>query len=287
VLYQPPEGLEETHTLAVRILSLDGDQGSTLAVLDLPVSPADARAIVPPPMTAPGAPAGNAPVHNDGELRRLRDQLTELTARLAVREAELAEARQKFELAQGAGSKQAIEGQLAAARVLWEAELKDRLAAAAAEATTTLATSRDSWQAEQGGRFAELEKRADEQIQLAQHRWQQDAKAAMSHAEASWKSGEAARLAAAEARLREEWTRALAEAEARVQRAETALAQLRPEEQIQRARDAWQQEARTALARAEESWKANEAARHAASEARWREEYRRSLAETEIRAERA
>ena len=251
VLYQPPDGLDEAHTLAVRILSLDGDHGATLAVLDLPVSPNDAEPAVPLAAATPVAPGGGE-VHGDSELRRLRDQLTELTARLAVREAELAEARQKLEQAQSPATKQAVEGELAAARATWEAELKERLA-----------TSRDTWQAEQGGRFAELEKRADEQIQRAQQRWQQDAKAALAQTEATWKAGEAARLAAAEARWREEATRALADAEARVKRAETALV------------------------KAEEAWKANEAARFAAYEARWREESRRSLAELQARLQQA
>jgi hypothetical protein len=301
VLYQPPHGMEEALTLAVRILNLDSDQGSTLALLDLAVSPGDARppaAPSPPPMP----PSSDAPGASEAELRRVRDQLTELTARLAVREAELAEARQKLGTPQSAGAKDIAATELAGARALWEAELKEKLAAAAAEAAANVAASRQQWQTEQGGRFAELEKRADEQIQLAQQRWQQDAKAAMAQAEATWKAGEAQRLAAAEARWREEatrtlaatearWrdesTRALADAEARVKRAEAALAQLRPDEQIARARDASQQEARASLAKAEEMWKANEAARFAAAEARWREEQRRSLAEVQGKLQQA
>jgi hypothetical protein len=358
VLYQPPEGLADAHTLAIRILSLDADHAATLAVLDLPVSPADARVITPP--AAAAALSSDPTGQNDAELRRLRDQLTELTARLGVREAELAEARQKLEHMQSAsGAKQVVEAELASARAQWEAELKEKLAATEAEAANSLATSRDAWQAEQGGRFAELEKRADEQIQLAQQRWQQDAKAAtaqaeanwktgeaarlataisqaeatwkaaeanrlatatshaeaswkssettryaaaeanwkaaeaarlataMSQAEATWKAGEAARHAAAEVRWRDESMRALADAEARVKRTEAALAQARPEEQVQKARDAWQQEAKAALTKAEEAWKANEAARFASAEAGWREDSRRALAEAEMRVARA
>jgi DNA repair exonuclease SbcCD ATPase subunit len=303
VLYQPPQGMEEALTLAVRILSLDGDHGSTLALLDLPVSPGDARAAAAPPPTAPTAPGTASAGAGDMELRRVRDQLTELTARLAVREAELAEARHKLEQAQqGTAPKETAATDLAGTRAVWEAELREKLAVAAAEAATNLAASRQQWQTEQGGRFAELEKRADEQIQLAQQRWQQDAKAAMAQAEATWKAGEAQRLAvaearwreestralaAAEARWREESTRALSEIEARAKRAEAALAELRPEEQIQRARSGWEQDSRTALAKAEELWKANEAARFAAAETRWREEQRRSLAEVESRLQQA
>src|SRR5882672_11171873 len=40
--YLPPEGMNEAHSLAVRIIGLDGG-GSTLAVVDLPVSPSDAE----------------------------------------------------------------------------------------------------------------------------------------------------------------------------------------------------------------------------------------------------
>lgn len=302
VRFQPPHGMEEALTLAVRILNLDGDQGSTLALLDLAVSPGDARPLAPPSPPPPAPRSSDTPGASEPELRRVRDQLTELTARLAVREAELAEARQKLGAAQSAGAKDIAATEFAGARALWEAELKEKLAAAAAEAAANLAASRQQWQTEQGGRFAELEKRADEQIQLAQQRWQQDAKAAMAQAEATWKAGEAQRLAAAEARWREEatralaatearWrdesTRALADAEARVKRAEAALAQLRPDEQIARARDALQQEARASLAKAEEMWQANEAARFAAAEARWREEQRRSLGELEGKLQQA
>ena len=281
--YLPPEGMDEAHTLAIRILSLDGEHGATLAVLDLPVSPGDALSGLAPPVAA--APGSDADVDDDVEVRRLRDQLVEVKASLAAREAELAEMRQMLEHARAEGLKQATETDLTAARTAWEAQLKERLAEAAAEAATNLEKSRAAWQAEQEGRFGNLEARAEDRIEQARERWQQEAKAALSKTEATWKADEAVRLAAAEARWREESVRALAEAKARFERAEAALAEARADGRIEQARERWQQEAKAALSMAEATWKANETVRLAAAEARWQKETVRALAEAKARFE--
>src|SRR6266550_2096996 len=75
--YTPPPGMVEAHNLAVRIIGLDGG-GSTLAVLDFPVSP-DA------PETGPGQEgfAAQDDVAGPGDLTQLgllRNELTEVKA---------------------------------------------------------------------------------------------------------------------------------------------------------------------------------------------------------------
>src|SRR6266566_3090520 len=95
--YLPPPGMVEAHHLAVRIIGLDGG-GSTLAVLDFPVSP-DA------PETGKGHEAFAAQDEAAGlgdltQLGLLRDELTEVRAALAQRESDLAKARQKAEQAE-------------------------------------------------------------------------------------------------------------------------------------------------------------------------------------------
>ncbi len=79
LLYLPPEGLTEAHTLTVRIINLDNDYGATLAVLDLPVSPGGIAALAPPDDA-------------DAELHRLRGELTALQTAVAERDAALAKA---------------------------------------------------------------------------------------------------------------------------------------------------------------------------------------------------
>ncbi|HXP76031.1 MAG TPA: SH3 domain-containing protein [Stellaceae bacterium] len=292
LVYVPPEGMAEAHSLAIRIISLDDDYGATLAVLDFPVSCGDATPGSPPDAIA--TPDGAADLVADAELRRLRNELAAMQAALADRGTELS-----------------------AARTARDAELEGRIAEATAEAAANLEQSRAAWQAEQEDRLAKSEARAQERIEQAHDLWQQATTAALSNAEQAWKVDEAVRLAAVEAHWREQSAQALAAAAARSERAETALAEMRAQADVElrcqrgeltatqaaladrvaelaqahsateQARERWQQAATAALSNAEQAWKADEAVRLAAAEARWRKQSARALADTTVRSERA
>jgi hypothetical protein len=216
LVYLPPEGLDKPHTLALRVISLDGDIGATLAVLDVPVAPGDARAVAAPRPASTPSPAATADA--EVELRLLRDALAAAKASLAAREAELA-----------------------AARAAWDGELQQRLAAAAAEAAATLEQSRAAWQAAEKDRAAQAAAQAtaliEQRLAAAQDAWQQEARAVLAQAEEGWKAKaqEAARLAAAAAQKHEQTAAALAEATARLGRAEAELAAARAASETDRA----------------------------------------------------
>ncbi len=200
--YLPPAGRHEAHTLALRIVSLDGDDGATLAVLDVPVPSGDA--LSGPPAGAVAPPDGEAVADNGIELRRLHDELATLKASLSTREAELAQTRRQLDHVRAEASDQAIEAQLTAARAAWAGELSDRLTAAAAQAAASLEQNRAAWQAEEEARLAEAAARAEQRIEQARERWQQESQASLSQVEARWKADEAVRLAVAEARWRQD-----------------------------------------------------------------------------------
>ncbi len=293
LVYLPPKGVDAAHTLAIRIISVDGDYGATLAVRDFPISPG-----VVPPAAAPEAAAPPHRAADPGDavaLRRLRDEHASLQTALAARAAEMA-----------------------AARTAWAAELEARLADAAAQAATTLEHSRAVWQAEQEARFAKAEARAQKRIDQAHERWQREAETALSKAEKTWEAGAAVRVAAIEAHWREQSARELAQAraqaEAELRAARTAweaeldqrladsaaqaasaleenraawhaeqedrfaTAQAQAQQNLDQAHERWQREADAALSRAEKAWKAGEAGRLAALEGHWQEQSARALA---------
>src|SRR6185312_10118671 len=139
--YHPPEGMAEAHTLAIRIISLEG--GSTLEMVDFPIP-----GVAGPSPKQPNAAAQPRAAEPDrsAELRELRDELASLRAVLATRESELAEARGAATKAQSV--RQTIEAELAKARAAGKAELDERLTAAAAQAMATLGQNRQAWQKE-------------------------------------------------------------------------------------------------------------------------------------------
>jgi hypothetical protein len=266
--YLPPEGMEEAHTLAIRIISLEG--GSTLEVVDFPVQGSAAPGARHQKTAAQDVPAG---AQAGAELRLLRDELASATAALAAQEAELAEARQKTSEAESFREK--LEAELAQARAAGRAELDERLAAAAAQAISTLGQNRQAWQ--------------------------QESDAGLAQAKAAWKAAEAAHLAAAEAQWQETSAKALAAARAEAETAQrhgetTELQRLRKElaamqaaladretrlsqaaSAAEEARRLWQQQSTTALGEAKAAWKAEEAARLAAETAQ------RQAKESELR----
>jgi hypothetical protein len=324
--YLPPHGADEAHTLALRIVDLDAGGGSTIAVLDFPVS------LAPEALSAARdktAARGDADAASNVNLRRLYDELANVKAALADRESELSETRKQVQQVAAEGSKQKTEVEWAAARAEWQAELNDRLAAVAAQAASDLERNRDTWRAEQDVRFAKLTKRAQERFADARERWQREAEDALSNAEKAWKSGEVGRIAAAEAQQKEKLAAAFSEAEARYEAAEAALSELRvrastnaiavrnrgDEIEIRRlnkelatvratladretelvrattanekAHEHWRVESEAARSAAEKNWRAGEEARFAATQAQWQEHSAELLTKATARCERA
>jgi len=280
LLYLPPDGVSQTCTLAVRIVSLDGGGGATLALLDYPVGPgADA----PPPVVQTPAPR-RAPPPESAELRRLQGELATAKATLAEQTAEMARERARF-----------------------ESELKSQLAASSALASQTLARSRAEWQAELAAR--KPEPRPEERASSSRR----EIEAALAKAEKEWKAGETARLAAAEARWQARSEKALADAQAQLDRVKTRATaesarersdeaerrRLRDEgarlkkslagrdNELTALREESAKHARDALADAEARWREEEAARLAAARTQWQRRSERALAEATAQFERA
>ena len=107
--YLPPKGGDESCVLSIRIVSLNGDDGGTLALLDYPVAPGEA--VAPPPLAPRREP-------DTAELRRLQDELAKAKAALADQSAR------------------------------FESDLQAQLAASAARAAETLARERERAAAE-------------------------------------------------------------------------------------------------------------------------------------------
>src|SRR5882672_10055055 len=93
--YLPPEGMDEEHVLAIRIIGLDGG-GSTLAVLDFPVSPGGAGSET----EEEGLAAQDETEQANDNTRPLRAELAKMKASLVARESDLASARQRYEEAE-------------------------------------------------------------------------------------------------------------------------------------------------------------------------------------------
>ncbi len=205
--YLPPEGMKVAHTLAIRIINLDTDDGATLAVLDFPVAP----------VVQSVAKRAEAPdIGDDLELRRLREECRSAKTALDLREQELAEVRQALERLRAETFNR--DDALASARAAWQSEVDDRLAQAYSEATSKLEASRAAW-------LLELDMRVEE----SRARWQREAEVALTRAKEAWKAEEAARLAQAESQWREQSAYALAEVTARAKRSESALARVEAE----------------------------------------------------------
>src|SRR5579863_182683 len=163
LVYLPPAGLVKAHTIAIRIINLDGEYGATLATLDLPVSPrlAPSRSAA----AAVGTPDDTTEAIDPAELSRLRDEAAAAQAALAQRDKELADTRQKLEHANDESVQQRLEAELARSRTAWQAELEKRLATAAYEAAAKLEASRVAWQTEQQDRVARSNAQAQQSFE--------------------------------------------------------------------------------------------------------------------------
>ena len=255
--YLAPGNLAGVQTLSIRIVSLDGGDGATVAVLehsipsaeDTPAPALKAESALPP--AQPGA--------DNAVAERLRADLEKLKASLAAQETALADVQQTLDREWEARSRQMADSELKAARIAWEGEAEKRLAVVAARAAADVEKSRKAWKAERDAELATSENLAKKHLERERARWRKDSEDSLANAEKAWKASEAARIAAAE----EKW-RALS-------------SQLQTRENSQR-------EFEALLAEAEERWKERESARLADAEAQWRASSSKALAEAVERA---
>ena len=295
--YLPPGGgAPDACTLSIRIISLDGGDGATLALLDYPVV---ADGLAPPAVAAKPPAPRHAPEVDQAELRRLRDELARTKSAVADRDADSAElARLRDELEKSKGATAEQESAFRAARTRWENELQAQLAASSALATETLERNRAAWQEEQSARAAKTQPRAEDP--------RRQVEAALAKAEKEWKAGEAERLAAARTKWADETgaqlekikTRAAAESareksdEAERRRLRDEVARLKKslsakESELEQAREAAGRDGEAALAAAEKAWRDQETQRFATARSQWQDRSERALAEATTQFERA
>jgi len=301
LLYLPGTAFSETHRLAVRIIGHDSAEAFSVAVLDYDISP-DGSASV--------AEAGEEALNVAGldQLRRLRDELAQMAARLSARDTELSHAKVQAK---------AAEEDLSRARALWAAEVDAKLAEARKGVEQELAQSIEARKKEQDVRLAQagdldslrktLQVREGEldaaraSVAATEAKAERAIRDSVAKAEKVWKAEEAARLAAAQATWREQSERAIAEARASAKKPagkdaeqdrqrdafaslqknlavrETELARLRAETAATEAKA--ERALKDQLSKAEKIWKAEEAERFAAAEAKWRERSEQMLSE--------
>jgi len=238
--YLPPEGsADETLTLSVRVIDLDSG-GSTLAVLELSVSPSAAE-------------QNHSEVEvsaRDTQLRSLREELEQAKSALKARDDDLAQLRQKSQRAESELTRARIEAELGAGRARKGDVDESKFASLNSKLVPRGSDGSESSDNADGAEDSEAflvrkgkakpstvmpaegtlpEEKAQTLFGAARQRWDQEVAAAVAKAEAAWKADEAKRLAAAEAQWQAKssgpLTQNLAQAEERYRRAEKALAE--------------------------------------------------------------
>ena len=261
VLYLPPDDRVHADRLALRIIELNEDGGTTLAVVEFPPALTDALAA---PATAPVAAPVTAPArtvapkkHEDVELDRLRRELAAAKELVTARDAQIAELRRAAELAAAQSTNRTNESDLTAtletARTAWDAEMQQRLddAAAALETSRALAQAEhadelaradararaavDAARAEAAAKLEAVRREAEAEREALRAGIQAEHHAAHAAAEAAWRAEAGGRIAAADGRLAEaerqqvQAEQALAAVMARLERTERALNEARAE----------------------------------------------------------
>jgi hypothetical protein len=257
--YLPPDGLKSGHTLAIRIINLDTDDGATLAVLEFPVS---AHAQRGPKRVWDGAPE----IVDDPELLRLREECSRVKDVLGQREQELAEARREIEYARAEALRHEIA--LSEARSAWQSEgdspsVPDPDVLRLREECSRIKAVLDQRERDLDDSRLEVEHARAEASK------QRDV---LATARRAWQSELDGRLADsyAETTSRLEASRAAWQTELNIR--------------IEEARARWQRDAEAALTRTKDAWKAEEAHRLAEAEAQWREQAAQALAEARTQA---
>ncbi len=245
--YLPPPGIHEAHALSIRIIGLDQD-GSTLAVLDLPVA-------------AKTSSAANDGLSDGANLRPLSAETSDLKTTLTAHGPD-AMTRRKSSRTEQQLLRQALDAELVAARDTWNIELDRQLCAARAqwetEARAALLLAETAWNAAETARLT-----------AAQASWQENFIPALANIQQPRLDCLAADFECLQKKLMA--------AEAALLDRESALVETRAsaEQTLKSA----QQEFETVLSAAKIAWASADAERHAAARTQGREETAQRLAE--------
>jgi len=293
LLYLPPDGMDEPHTLAIRVIGLDDDNSATLALLDLPVRPGAAEPEATPCTAAPPPAAAleEAGAEHANEIARLTERHTDdLRQREAAFETRLAQELEALSNKVKSVSKKEFDERLAVA-------VREAVEKSETEAGARLEQARRELQADHAKKLAVVTTRSEKAEAYLKAMRGQTVDEHVSEGDLRELRGELkaaqARLAVRESELAD--TRTKAEARLEEHRAawqaeqEECLARLEKDAQsrIESALQDGRQEAETARLQAEETWKAEEAARLAAAEAQWRDQSAQALAEAAERFQQA
>jgi hypothetical protein len=293
-----PCDADDVRSLAVRIVSVDGAEGATIAVLDCPIG-------AEPERRAQSRRGSDLAAVQ--EVTELRGEVLRVKSLLVDREAELAAERAKSHKPDETEMKRLLAAELIDVRRGYEREREIERAAAGKEAEILLETSRKAWIKEQDSRIGKLEAQAEERFSRAKKSWQQESDVALARAEQSWKTGETARMEAATANWRAQSARIVAEARnesasSRQSKNEAELRKLRDALAVATAsvaerdtalaaakaaaasdRERTRMEMASGLAEAQNNWRNDEARRMAAAELVWRKQS--AEREASVRAE--
>ena len=294
-----PRDLGGEQKISIRVVSLDGGDGATIAVLEYAIPAYDSPRIAA--VDGGRAPQDTGPERATAE--RLRIELAEAKAARAAQESMLADVRQGLESDWESRAKQMAQAELVNARSAWEAETKERLAELASREAAHLEQSRRTWQAEEESRLAKAELEYRRELEQERQIWRKEFEAKLAQSEHDAKASEAARLAAEDkfrllASKGETYERARSEFEADLAKAKAAWKESEAG-RLAEARDQWQLAAVTAqndaherlrrefeaeLTKLQRAWKEGEANRLAAAKAEWQAQSERALTESRNRS---
>lgn len=284
--YLAPKDIAGEQTLSIRVVSLEGNDGATVAMLELAIPGAELPRI-----------AAVEDDHARSESPAAFDHAANKRLRAELAEAKVAHSAQTLESEFEARAKQMVQTELASARSAWEVETKARLAEIAEQNAANLEQSRRTWQAEQDSRLAKAELEATKHLEHERQRWWKEFEAKLAQAEQGAKASEASRLAAEDKlrllaskgetyeRARKEYEADLSKAKAEWKEGEAArLAEAEAQWQLKattlqrEAQERLRKDFEVDLAKLRKAWQDSEAARIAEAEANWRARSEKALA---------
>ena len=299
--YLAPKDVVGEQTLSIRVVSLDGGDGATVAMLELSIPGVEIPKIATIDGDHSTRDASAATDH--AVTARLRAELAEVKAAHAAQDAMLVDVRQALESEWEARTKQTVQSEIASARTAWDAEAKAKLAEIFEQNAANLEQSRRTWQAEQDSRLAKMELEAARHLEHERERWRKEFDAELAQVERATKESEAARLAAEDKlrvlaskgetyeRARSEFEADLAKSKAAWKESEAArFAEAEAQWQLKaatlqtQAHDRLRREFETDLLKVRKAWQESEAARMAEAEASWRARTEKAVAEATERA---
>ncbi|HEY2034692.1 MAG TPA: hypothetical protein VGH02_13490 [Rhizomicrobium sp.] len=151
--YLVREDALEEHSLSVRVVDIE-QQGSTLAVLDVPVRHSGK------PASAPTLPGSSTPATSDRDMKSLKSEVEKLKSEIAERDRKLAQRTDE----------------LAAAQENTRTQLQEQLAATNGLAALALEEKLKQWHSERDALIAGNETAAEQMLAAARAQWEREAK---------------------------------------------------------------------------------------------------------------